>query len=66
VPETFFFDGALNGGAGGNASVAPMLPYLVEFLATSDGLSLSAAFVRIRSVALRRCIVGLVEQLGDG
>jgi hypothetical protein len=36
-----------------------------DFLATSDGLSLTKAFMRIKSAKLRRRIVDLVEQIAD-
>jgi hypothetical protein len=32
-----------------------------EFFATSDGLALARAFMRIRDARLRRAIVGLAE-----
>jgi hypothetical protein len=39
---------------------------VAEFLATSDGLALTKAFMRIKEPALRRRIVHLVEQIaGD-
>ena len=66
VPESFFFEGAPNGGVGGNASSAPMPSYVADFMATTDGLALSKAFVSIRNAKLRSCIVRLVEGLGDG
>ena len=37
--------------------------YVADFLATSDGLSLTKAFMRIKSSKLRRRIVDLVEQI---
>jgi hypothetical protein len=37
-----------------------------EFLATSDGLALTKAFMRIKEIKVRRRIVGLVEEIaGD-
>jgi transcriptional regulator with XRE-family HTH domain len=62
VPVPFFFDGApqlmghLNGGA-------PSPAYVAEFLATSDGLALSKAFMRIKEIRVRQRIVGLVEEI---
>ena len=67
VPVPFFFEGAphLPGqpmGFGG----APSPAYVSEFLATSDGLTLTKAFMRIREQRLRRRIVNLVEEIaGD-
>jgi hypothetical protein len=39
--------------------------YVIDFLATSDGLALAKAFVAIRNARLRRCIVDLVEQIAE-
>ena len=36
-------------------------PYVSDFLATSDGLALTKAFMTIRDRRLRRCIVYLVK-----
>ena len=44
-------------------SEAPSPTYVADFLATSDGLSLTKAFMRIKSSKLRRRIVDLVEQI---
>lgn len=64
VPVSFFFEGAphFSGHAGG-LSEAPSPAYVTDFLATSDGLSLTKAFMRIKSSKLRRRIVDLVEQI---
>jgi transcriptional regulator with XRE-family HTH domain len=67
VPVSFFFEGAphLPGQIGG-MNEAPSPPYVSDFLATSDGLSLTKAFMRIKNSKLRRRIVDLVEQIaGD-
>jgi transcriptional regulator with XRE-family HTH domain len=67
IPVPFFFEGAphLPGqptGIGG----APSPAYVSEFLATTDGLALTKAFMRIKEPGLRRRIVHLVEQIaGD-
>jgi transcriptional regulator with XRE-family HTH domain len=69
VPVSFFFEGApASGGAheAGGMSEAPSPAYVSDFLATSDGLSLTKSFMRIKSTKLRRRIVDLVEQIaGD-
>ena len=44
-------------------SEAPSPAYVSDFLATSDGLSLTKSFMRIKSSKLRRRIVDLVEQI---
>jgi hypothetical protein len=39
---------------------------VTDFLATSDGLALTKAFMRIKEPVLRRCIVKLVQHIaGD-
>lgn len=68
VPVSFFFEGAPAAGGHntGGMSEAPSPAYVADFLATSDGLSLTKAFMRIKSSKLRRRIVDLVEQIaGD-
>ncbi len=66
VPVSFFFEGAPHV-AGGPVAVgmgeAPSPAYVSDFLATSDGLSLTKAFMRIKNSKLRRRIVDLVEQI---
>jgi transcriptional regulator with XRE-family HTH domain len=66
VPVAFFFEGAPNlpgGGRSDGMSDAPSPAYVSDFLATSDGLSLTKAFMRIKDAKLRRRIVDLVEQI---
>ena len=64
VPVSFFFEGAPHSpGYSGGMSEAPSPAYVADFLATSDGLSLTKAFMRIKSSKLRRRIVDLVEQI---
>jgi len=67
VPVPFFFEGAphLPGQPKGNGEEASPA-YVSEFLATSDGLALTKAFMRITEPSLRRRIVALVEEIaGD-
>ena len=70
VPVAFFFEGA----PGLNAAEPPPHGetegpnYLVDFLATSDGIQLNKAFVRIKDAKLRRRVIDLVRAmagLGD-
>lgn len=64
VPVSFFFEGAPHSpGYSGGMSEAPSPTYVADFLATSDGLSLTKAFMRIKNSKLRRRIVDLVEQI---
>ena len=61
VPVTFFFEGAP-----GPAKIkgdAPSLAYVSKFLATSDGLALTKAFMKIESATLRRSIVNVVNEI---
>ena len=66
VPVAFFFEGA-PGGGGSSAGMAeaPSPAYVSDFLSSSDGLSLTKAFMRIKNAKLRRRIVDLVEQMAD-
>jgi transcriptional regulator with XRE-family HTH domain len=66
VPVAFFFEGAPNlDGSMMTESLqtAPSPTYVSDFLATSDGLSLTKAFMRIPDPKLRRRIVDLVQQI---
>jgi len=66
VPVSFFFDGAPTVGTApraGGFTEAPSPAYVSDFLATSDGLALTKAFMRISDSKLRRRIVDLVEQI---
>ena len=66
VPVAFFFEGAphLAGGpVPEGIEHAPSPAYVSDFLATSDGLSLTKAFMRIPDAKLRRRIVDLVQQI---
>ncbi len=58
VAVPFFFEDA----PGGDAAILP-LPYINKFVASRDGLRLIKAFTRLDSDALRRRIVGLVEEI---
>jgi transcriptional regulator with XRE-family HTH domain len=64
VPVEFFFEGAPNlHGSGTVMKDAPSASYVSDFLATSEGLSLTKAFTRIKEPKLRRRIVDLVEEI---
>lgn len=67
VPVEFFFEGAPNLAAEqGGLGEAPSPAFVADFLATSDGLALTRAFMRIQDSRLRRRIVDLVEAIaGD-
>lgn len=67
VPVSFFFDGAPGGDATPTASFADSssTAYISDFLATSEGVQLTKAFVRIKSGRVRRRIVDIVEALAE-
>lgn len=64
VPEAFFFEGVPGYQLVGLAE-APSPAYVSDFLATSDGLALTKAFMQIKDAKLRRRIVDLVEEIAD-
>ncbi len=68
VPVEFFFEGAPAGEAmasGGFAETAQP-SFVSEFMATSEGVQLTRAFVRIGDAQVRRRLIDLVETLaGD-
>jgi len=67
VPVAFFFEGAPNlHGPSDGIKDAPSPAYVSDFLATSEGLALTKAFMRIKEPKLRRRIVDLVKEIaGD-
>lgn len=66
VPVSFFFDGAPSGDATPSGfSDSGSTAYISDFLATSEGVQLTKAFVRIKSGRVRRRIVDLAEALAE-
>lgn len=64
VPVSYFFDGAPTGDTPtGGFSDAASTTYISDFLATSEGVQLTKAFVRIKSARIRRRVIDLVEAL---
>jgi transcriptional regulator with XRE-family HTH domain len=64
VPVAFFFEGAPSSHPPVDGmSEAPSPTYVSDFLATSDGLALTKAFMEIKEPKLRRRIVDLVEEI---
>jgi len=61
VPVTFFFEDVP--GQPKLDGKAPSPAYVTDFLATSDGLALTKAFMQIKDAKLRRSIVNLVEEI---
>jgi transcriptional regulator with XRE-family HTH domain len=62
VPVSFFFEGAPTDRPAVSGE-APSPTYVTDFLATTDGLTLVKAFMRIPNPRLRRRIVDLVEEM---
>jgi transcriptional regulator with XRE-family HTH domain len=67
VPVAFFFEGAPSGvGLSAVTGEAPSPAYVSDFLASSEGLALTKAFMRIKDPKVRRRVVDLVEAIaGD-
>ncbi len=68
VTVSFFFEGAPSAQTAiktDSMGDAPSPAYVSDFLATSDGLALTKAFMRIEDLKLRRRIVDLVEQIAS-
>jgi transcriptional regulator with XRE-family HTH domain len=61
VPVTFFFEGGPDQSKLDGKAQSPA--FISEFLATSDGLALTKAFMRIKNAKLRRNIVTLVKEI---
>jgi transcriptional regulator with XRE-family HTH domain len=65
VPVAFFFEGApaIEGQSTEGMREAPSPAYVSDFLATSEGLALTKAFMRIKEAKLRRRVVELVKEI---
>jgi transcriptional regulator with XRE-family HTH domain len=64
VPPAFFFEGAPVPESAAGAMAESYSPaYVSDFLATSDGLALTKAFMKIKDLKVRRRIVDLVESM---
>ena len=64
VSPSYFFEGApAPEGESGFAEEAPQQSFVVDFLASNEGLQLNRAFLRIRDPKVRRRIVELVTSL---
>jgi transcriptional regulator with XRE-family HTH domain len=65
VPVAFFFEGApaIEGQMPDGMRDAPSPAYVSDFLATSEGLALTKAFMRIKEAKLRRRVVELVKEI---
>jgi transcriptional regulator with XRE-family HTH domain len=69
VPPSFFFEGApsaTEGEPGSGAGTSPETPnssYVLDFIATTEGLHLNKAFARIQDARVRKRIIDLVVSL---
>jgi transcriptional regulator with XRE-family HTH domain len=64
VEVPFFFEGSLRAGGEHHAQAgASSAQFVSDYLATSDGLRLTKAFMQIPNARLRRSIVDLVESI---
>jgi transcriptional regulator with XRE-family HTH domain len=67
VPPAFFFEGVPNAHQQPDGDCDPFsYAHVSDFLATSDGLALTKAFVQIKEPAIRRSIVLLVKEVAGG
>jgi transcriptional regulator with XRE-family HTH domain len=67
VPVTFFFEGAPpTPGRPDATGDIPSPAYVSDFLATSEGIALTQAFMRIKDASLRRRIVDLIQGIAGG
>ena len=66
VPVSFFFEGAPTGDMPTGAfSDSASSAYVSDFMASSEGVQLMKAFIRIKDNKVRRRIIDLVESLGE-
>ena len=64
MPVESFFEGLpQERGSRRGPTDAPNVQYVADYFATTDGLQLTKAFMKIPNAKLRRSIVNLVEQL---
>jgi len=66
VPVSFFFEGAPASSNSTTGGDAPSPAFVSDFLASSEGLALTRAFMRIEDAKVRRRIVDLVEAIVGG
>lgn len=63
VPVSFFFEGAPSTAVVASDNPLHNMDYVTEFIATSEGLAIARAFIKIKDVRLKRRLVDLVEGL---
>jgi transcriptional regulator with XRE-family HTH domain len=62
VPVAFFFKDDMPAGGNSKQMIASANT-IMDFMATSEGLALAKAFMKIRSMPVRRRIIELVEEI---
>ena len=63
VPIDFFFDGAPPPRqASGSYEPNPLSEHMAEFMASSEGVRIAAAFAQINDRGLRRAVVEMIEE----
>lgn len=65
IPVSFFFDGAPGASLAGPMRAVAMPDDALRFIATTEGLALAQAFMRISSKRVKRNIVDLVKQIAS-
>lgn len=65
VPVAYFFEDAPGGSPTSGFAEDNQTDYVVDFLSSSEGLSLNRAFARIQDPKVRRRIIDLVRSLAD-
>jgi len=66
VPVSFFFEGApTSEGVADSFGQPGINAHVSDFMVSSEGVQLTKAFVRIKSAAVRRRVIDLVETLGE-
>jgi transcriptional regulator with XRE-family HTH domain len=66
VPVPFFFEGAPHSGRSSRKERESPTPiYITQFLSSTDGHALLKAFSRIKSSAVRRSIVRMIETIAE-
>ena len=63
VPVSFFYEGAPNPDGAPGSVEAGNPAYVSDFLATSEGLALTKAFMKVADPKVRRRIVDLVQAM---
>jgi hypothetical protein len=66
VPVAFFFEGLptyLSNSKSEKSQIYP--PHISNSLATTDGLSLAKAFMKIKGRKMRQCLVKQIEDIAD-